>query len=270
MSRGIPSLNTSPKSEPGGAPFNPNAAENGLSVDSVSGKIVLGNDSGDPLQPALLSSDREIPMGARALYLRSTIDNAEFAFNGNQASLIGDTFSFFGVNNRASFQQSTLFSFPTMSGVQIGTFYLYRYASSAVVLSENIAADDLGLGNMLVEYNVLVRGSLQRLRAVDARSAGPVAVATNFDTDKVFTNEGATGPVTFVLPTANVGATFTFYVQDANGVVIQAPPSQTVRVGTLVTAPGGSVSSVTVGSSVTLVVINTSEWVAIAFVGTWI
>jgi hypothetical protein len=269
MSRGIPSLNTSPKSEPGGAPFNPNAAENGLSVDPVSGKIVLGNDSGDPLQPALLSSDREIPMGAHVLYLRSITDNAEFAFNGNQATLIGDTFSVLGVNNRASFQQSTLFSFPTMSGVQIGTFNLYRYASSAVVLG-GIGADDLGPGNMLIEYSVLVRGSLQRLRAVDARSAGPVAVSTNFDTDKVFTNEGATGSVTFVLPTANNGATFTFYVQDANGVVIQAPPSQTIRIGTLVTAPGGSVSSVTVGSSVTLVVINNSEWVAIASVGAWI
>jgi len=47
----------------GGAvpPFPANSAENGLSVDPITGRIVLGNDVGSVL--ATLLSDREIPMG---------------------------------------------------------------------------------------------------------------------------------------------------------------------------------------------------------------
>jgi len=43
-----------------GAPFPANAADNGLSVDATTGRIVLGNDAGGTL--AQLLSNREIPM----------------------------------------------------------------------------------------------------------------------------------------------------------------------------------------------------------------
>lgn len=62
----IPALITSQKREqipapaPPGPPFALNSADNGLSVDPVSGKIVLGNDVG--LFTAILLSDRELPM----------------------------------------------------------------------------------------------------------------------------------------------------------------------------------------------------------------
>src|SRR5574341_2397048 len=45
---------------PGGPPFMATAAENGLSVDPVSGKIVLGNAIGEPGDPAKLLSNRDI------------------------------------------------------------------------------------------------------------------------------------------------------------------------------------------------------------------
>lgn len=45
---------------PSGAPFAAGSADNGLSIDPVTGKIVLGNDVGSTL--AQLLSDREIPL----------------------------------------------------------------------------------------------------------------------------------------------------------------------------------------------------------------
>jgi hypothetical protein len=60
MGIGIVSLQTSQKREQAGPPFVSNSADNGLSVDAVTGHIVLGNDVGDPLAPAALLSNREI------------------------------------------------------------------------------------------------------------------------------------------------------------------------------------------------------------------
>lgn len=60
MSLGIASLQTAHKKEPTGSPFSAGSANNGLSVDAVTGKIVLGNDTGDALMPAQLVSDRQI------------------------------------------------------------------------------------------------------------------------------------------------------------------------------------------------------------------
>lgn len=48
-------------------PFPANAAENGLSVDPVSGAIVLGQDIGAVGDPAQLSSNREIPFNLFSL-----------------------------------------------------------------------------------------------------------------------------------------------------------------------------------------------------------
>jgi hypothetical protein len=70
MSIGTVSLNTSHKKEPTGSPgppFLPTSAYNGLSVDST-GKIVLGNDYGDPLQPATLLDVREIDMNQTDIF----------------------------------------------------------------------------------------------------------------------------------------------------------------------------------------------------------
>lgn len=60
MSTGAPGLFMSQKKEQAGAPFPAGAANNGLSVDPITGKIVLGNDQ--PGVSATLLSNREIPL----------------------------------------------------------------------------------------------------------------------------------------------------------------------------------------------------------------
>jgi hypothetical protein len=274
MSRGIPSLNTSPKSEPAGAPFNPNAAENGLSVDAVSGKIVLGNDSGDPLQPAQLLSDREIQLNGFGLVFPDAFSNTVFRLFSGGWRGFGNDFCFMGVGNGITFQGTELFSdgLTGRSGLENthGRFIWFA-ASGGCVLDANTGAADPGTNVFLITYGqVLIRGRLCNDRFVSAQAASPVAVSATDDKNKVFTNQGATGAVTFNLPSATAGLSFTFIVQDADGIVINAAAGDTIRIGTLVTAPGGSVTSTVIGSSVTLVAINTTEWVAIAALGTWI
>ena len=60
MGIGVVALQTSQKKEQSGPPFVSGSADNGLSVDSTSGHIVLGNDLLDPAAPAALLSNREI------------------------------------------------------------------------------------------------------------------------------------------------------------------------------------------------------------------
>lgn len=66
MSLGLAGISVSPHATPPpppGPPFVATSADNGLSVDPVTGRIVLGNDTG--LTAAQLLSDREIPMNGR-------------------------------------------------------------------------------------------------------------------------------------------------------------------------------------------------------------
>jgi len=63
MSLNVAGLQTSQKREiPSAPPFAPTSAFNGLSVDPVTFQIVLGQDAGDPGNPATIVTPREIPM----------------------------------------------------------------------------------------------------------------------------------------------------------------------------------------------------------------
>ncbi len=74
MGSGAPSLATNQKRTASGSPFTPGSANNGLSVDAGTGKIVLGNDTGGIL--ANLFSDREINQGIFSLSLNTNIAGA--------------------------------------------------------------------------------------------------------------------------------------------------------------------------------------------------
>jgi hypothetical protein len=70
---GAPSLSTTQKQEPSGPPFVATSANNGLSVDPTTGKIVLGNDQGALGDPAQLLSNRDIFASTFTLELRAGI-----------------------------------------------------------------------------------------------------------------------------------------------------------------------------------------------------
>lgn len=89
----------------------------------------------------------------------------------------------------------------------------------------------------------------------------PVTI-TSWDTNKVYTNEWATAKIVHNLPTAVAWLTYTFIVQDADGIDVVANTWDTIRRNTNVTAAGGTVNSTAIGSVLVLVAINDTEWIA--------
>lgn len=102
---------------------------------------------------------------------------------------------------------------------------------------------------------------------VSAQSGAVTIAAT--DTGTTFTNEGATAIHNFNLPVAAVGLNYTFVVQDADGMTINAQGDDTIRVGYLVSAAAGNAQSTDIGAVLKLVAINSTEWLATFASGEW-
>jgi len=98
-----------------------------------------------------------------------------------------------------------------------------------------------------------------------------VADKTETATDryKVVTNEGTTVKPVITLESAAAGITRTFIVQDSDGIRIVAASGDTIRIGTSISSSGGYAESTTIGSTLTLIAINATEWFAISSLGTW-
>lgn len=104
---------------------------------------------------------------------------------------------------------------------------------------------------------------------VSAQAATPVSVSSAAS-GTVFTNEGASALGVFNLPTAVANLVYTFVVEDSDGIKIVANTGDTIRISASVSASAGNATSTVIGSTVTLVAINATEWVSIATNGTWI
>lgn len=145
-----------------------------------------------------------------------------------------------------------------LTGTEIGGGLVIGTRADAPVI---FAQNNSEVGRFTINGGLLF---FREVQAVDS-SASEAAANSNILT----TNEGATGMVTRTLPNAVAGLTFTYYVQDADGITITAAAGDTIRIAGNVTADGGSISATTVGNSVTLGAINATEWVATSVVGTW-
>lgn len=95
------------------------------------------------------------------------------------------------------------------------------------------------------------------------------ATPASTDSGTVYTNEGDGDGSTVTLPAAAAGLQFTIVVQAAQTLTVTANTADTIRIAGSVTAAAGSISSNVVGSAITLVAINATEWVAISSVGSW-
>lgn len=102
---------------------------------------------------------------------------------------------------------------------------------------------------------------------VSVEATTPVSVAVA-DSGTVFTNEWATEKIVFNLPTAAANLIYTFVVQDDDGIDVTANTGDTIRIAADVTSTAGTITSTTIGSVITLVAINDTEWVATQVVWT--
>ncbi len=72
------------------------------------------------------------------------------------------------------------------------------------------------------------------------------------------------------LPLAAANLFFWFVCNHTDGIRIVANTGDTIRVGSAVTKAVGYIESTVVGSTVMLVAVTATEWVAIQFSGTWV
>ena len=104
---------------------------------------------------------------------------------------------------------------------------------------------------------------------------GPVVAKTgNYtilsgDNGKVITNEGAAGQVDLTLDNLAVDFVITILVKAAFTLKVIADTGETIRIVTDISATAGFADSATVGSSITLVKTNATDWDAVISQGVW-
>ena len=170
-------------------------------------------------------------------------------------------------------------------GISIGGFFSLQDDSDgnfqnstftgakAALVADNVgqaAPIFLARDNGTIVFSVNDGGGVNLMREVEANTAGvgtPNALIAT-ESHKVLTNQGSTAKNYHTLPAAATGLTYTFYVQDADGIRVVAGTGDTIRFAATASSSGGYIESVTIGDSITLVAINADEWVAVAVVGT--
>lgn len=104
-------------------------------------------------------------------------------------------------------------------------------------------------------------------RTVSSKTTGYSVLSG--DSGTFFDNSAASGSVSFTLPTASAGLWYTFYVDAVQTVTVTAGASTTIRLGGTISASAGNVTAGTAGTSVTLIAISSTAWVAYDYTGTW-
>ncbi len=93
------------------------------------------------------------------------------------------------------------------------------------------------------------------------------------DTRKIFTNEGATGLITFTLPAATLGLVYEFMVVDSDGIKVVANGAETISIGNNTSTPTTGYiqasGAARVGFVVRLYCAKAGVWRARYAVGNW-
>lgn len=249
-------------------------ANNGTSLSGTA--VVLGNDVAAPGDPGALLSDREIQMGGfRLIFLNAAINGLWQIFL-NSIDGSSDAGCAVTVNNNITGNVSSIFSDSAnnVAGCNFNSCAIKAFLTGGMKIHDSGSLTpntDPGANVLEIEYaDVLLTGRIRSDFFVSPQAASPVAVSATADKDKVFTNTGAAGLVVFNLPAAVVGLRYTFYNQNANNISVDAAAGDTIRVGPLVTAAGAAITSTAIGDTVTLQAINSTEWIAIASIGTFV
>jgi hypothetical protein len=107
--------------------------------------------------------------------------------------------------------------------------------------------------------------------AVTAISLTANYVVQNTDSGTWFDNDSAAGPLTATLPAPSPGLEYHFTVTSAQTFQISAPTGVSVALGTAQSAPGGSVSSNLIFSSIFVYAPRgaSNQWIAVSDTGGW-
>lgn len=106
------------------------------------------------------------------------------------------------------------------------------------------------------------------LRTVEAKTAN-YTVVTPTDNGKTFTNEGASGAITFALPAATAGQWYRFVAKAAQELRIDPNGSETIALATGVQqAAGKYITFDAIGERVSIECVTAGKWETSEAVGT--
>lgn len=281
MGIGIVGIQTSQKKRQNGAPFASDAAENGLSVDTVTGRIVLGNDAGAVGNPAQLLNTREI--FGNGFNIRQRDAANEFTnYNGGSLQIVQPNgqisltppvtalSSSGGAAVTLQLDDNTQTFDVELNGAGIG-----EYKGGGTVMGRFDPTNLLWQYGPTLAFNtavVQINGPLTKRSFISGPSAGAVAIDRDLDTSKLYTNSGALTLTVPVMTGADLRLGFELRVAvlNAGGTTIQLDATQTGLFGGAATTAGGTYGSVTVGSTIKITLVNATTWVAESFTGVWV
>ena len=105
-----------------------------------------------------------------------------------------------------------------------------------------------------------------QVTVTDKTAAFTVAAANS---RAVFTDKGATSPVTFSLPAAATGLAYTFIQRATAALTVAAPKGAVIADGGVASGDGGAAVSSSAGSVLALVAVDGATWQVIYKSGTW-
>lgn len=232
---------------------------NGLSLSTLAPLTgVLGQDAGQVGNPAALLTDRQIPADNQSIFF--TCDTA--LGSSTQIAFTEPDFLFAVIAHLRYLGLGSGVGFQIVYDINTtGEAAQINFSNNGTIL---FTSNTLSTGSQNFQF----LGSLTNKRFNSAETANFV-LSSGFS-GATHTNLGAGAPITGSLPAnPEVGEFHTFYIQNVNGITIQAAGIHTITINTLVTAPGGSVNSIVVGSAVTLEYMDNNEWNATSALGTW-
>ncbi len=108
------------------------------------------------------------------------------------------------------------------------------------------------------------------LRTTEAKTANYTVVA-NDDNGKTFTNEAASGAITFALPAATVGQWYRFTVMAAQQLRIDPNGTETIALPSTgaQSSAGAYIVADAAGEGVEIECVKAGEWSVRYYVGTW-
>lgn len=181
-------------------------------------------------------------------------------------------------NRLAGSQVSTTYAtmgadYGSYGGVYLTNTSVVQWFNGAINTTIDTMISRTSAGNLSIDNGTSgsALGTLALSKLVEANTAGSGSpnILTASESNKVLTNEGASALNYHTLPTAVAGLTYTFIVQDADGIRITANTGDTIRIAGVVSSSAGYAESTVIGSTVTLVAINATEWLAVSSIGTW-
>lgn len=274
-------------------PFDLDSANNGLSVDPVTGKIVLGQDFAAPGNPAILTAAREIPTNGNGLSFTGTENNPgaipslDLAGQGQIIANVDGALNVFplqGVtvidcNPNYAQQGRMVLGMTGQSNGTVGfvgddfTFLKFDRFSGQTWLTQAINDDPPNMaGFQMVGISLGTTDALFGGRAVLGSGVTPYTIdrtGGSGDIDrKIFTN-GGLATVQYNLPPAIIGREYLFAIVQANTLTAQPDGTDNIIIDTTTGAASAPMTSNAIGSVITLTCLQAGTWTATSIVGTW-